>query len=160
MKQLQVDLEPLNVNGVIHVGAGTGDYAKNYHDLGIHQVLWIEADTSLYTALYEGIKSYGMEQKILITELDLVSKPPGVKSFKTLWRENASYINPYTYDMLHIACKTKHDEILGGFSFLLENFKEIVLSQDCENEKVERTLNSKGFFLDSFTDNERLFIKR
>ena len=53
MKSLKLDLEPFKVNGVVHVGAGVGDFAEYYHKLGVHKVLWIEAVLDKYNLLYE-----------------------------------------------------------------------------------------------------------
>ncbi|MDA1120877.1 MAG: FkbM family methyltransferase [Bacteroidetes bacterium] len=40
-----------NPQGVLHIGASTGQEAQAYHDLGVKRVVWIEAIPSVYTLL-------------------------------------------------------------------------------------------------------------
>lgn len=47
-----------NRNGVIHIGANTGQEINHYKNLGVKQVCWIEADPQIYKTLTLNIKNY------------------------------------------------------------------------------------------------------
>lgn len=160
MKTLQLDLTPYNINGIIHVGAGTGEYAKYYHDLGVYKVLWVEKEDYLYSPLYEATNRYGMKQDIVIAELSNRDER-NEQRFLSVWREKAAYMDVETYDCLHLECKQNHTKVLEGFGHLLESVKIIVMS-NCPDEKsagVEDMLKSRGYFLTSYTDKEKLFVR-
>ncbi len=155
-KRLNLDLTPFNFNGVVHFGAGTGDYAKYYHRLGIHQVLWM-AEKKDYVALYENIRHFGMDQTILTPEPNT--------PFLSIWRQNASYIDPYSYDLLHLTKEAGSNQlqIINGFDYLIENFKAVVVShsvREADDESLESLLDNLGFKLDSFSGEERLYVKK
>lgn len=165
-KSLSLDLTPYQVNGVIHVGAGKGAYANYYHKLGINKVLWLEKQGHLYRDLYSNTCQYGMEQKILMTQLHGEDAPPLVKKLLTVWRENASYLDMDTYDMLHVACQSGHLQILQGCDFLLDNFKIIVFSSGHLSDSLRTFLSEKGYDevmwvagVDA-THSETLYVKR
>jgi FkbM family methyltransferase len=46
-------------HGILHVGANTGQEADTYNSLGIHTVLWIEADPEIYQQLVAHVSRYG-----------------------------------------------------------------------------------------------------
>jgi FkbM family methyltransferase len=48
----------VKVDGVLHLGANTGQEAKAYDDLGINMVLWVEALEQLIPQLLENIEPY------------------------------------------------------------------------------------------------------
>lgn len=158
-KTLALDLVEYNINGIIHVGANTGEYARYYHRLGIHMVMWLEANKSLYPLLYENTKNFGMNQRIFMENL-------ANRSFKSVWREHAAFIdNIRGYDALHIAGGQNQKKILEGFEDMLELFKLVVISSKAENEEEDNDtvvfLSKNGFHLTSFSTeySERLFAK-
>ena len=165
-KSLNLDLNPYQINGVIHVGAGTGAYADYYHKLGIHKVLWLEAQGHLYGTLYSNTCQYGMNQKIL-TGAQILGHDalPSVKKLVTLWRENASFLDMESYDLLHIGCSKNHLQILEGCDFLLSNFRAIVFSAGDLTEEVHSFLSNKGYdkvlwVTAEMNDFETLYMKR
>jgi FkbM family methyltransferase len=46
-------------NGILHVGANTGQEAELYWLLGVKHVLWIEANPNIYPELVENVSKYG-----------------------------------------------------------------------------------------------------
>lgn len=166
VKKLHLNLEPFEINGVVHVGADTGQFAGYYHSLGIHKVLWIERQGHKYGSLYANTCRYGMKQRIINAHLHDHDDPPSVKKFITLWRQNAAYIDIDTYDMLHIVSRSNRKEILNGFEFLLAGFNLIVFSNsnDSDIEELESLLDAQGFKLDCHAEgeevNEYLFVRK
>lgn len=164
-------MEPYDINGVVHVGASRGEFAEFYHKLGVNKVLWIEKSENKYGELYTNTCKFGMDQRILTAEVSSKDEyPSGSKRFLTLWRENASFIDIDTYDVLHVACAQNRIEILEGFEFILDGFKEIVFTggEGYDLETLKEWLGYKKFFSHSFiiTDNssdeaanEFLFVK-
>lgn len=47
----------INPTGVLHVGASTGQEAKDYYDNGIKRTIWIEAIPKVYRKLCDNIRS-------------------------------------------------------------------------------------------------------
>jgi hypothetical protein len=167
-KNLLLNLAPYKINGVVHVGAGKGEYARYYHRLGVHQVLWVEKKMGLYSDLYLGTRNFGMIQKILIENLsnktDIRAK---TKTFKDLWREHAASINVETNELLHLACKNNQTEVLTGLEEMLGYFKYVIISKKDEDETanlaLEAYLGNRGFSLDSFAgenSEERFFVRK
>jgi len=167
-KYFKIDLSQFNINGIVHVGAGEGEFARCYHGLGVHQVLWIEKKEQLYAPLYNNTKMFGMKQEQHMACLSEVHRPDlGVTNFLSLWRDKS--FDPYTYDLLHIACSKNQVKILEGFSFLIENFKEVVFtgSPAASWDPVSDYMESNGFVMSEFVpshddsvENEWLFVKR
>jgi len=159
-RHVRLDLEPFNVNGVIHVGADQGQFADYYHKLGVNKVLWVEKDEYKYKDIYSATCKFGMDQQILICHLMESDAPPLVKKFLTIWRENGPFIDMDTYDLLHIA--TAHDrwKIVQGFDFLLDFFKEILITDDKPHpdhdfaDTMQSLLGPKGFTLNTHTCSE------
>ena len=160
-KTLNLELGNLKINGFVHVGAGTGEYARYYHRLGVSQVMWLEATTGLYPMLYENTKSFGMDQRIFMENLGVE------KTFKTVWREHAPFItNLDGHDALHIACKANQIKILDGFEDLFDIFQYVIISKhasenESEDDAVEEHLGKMGFALTSFSADydQRLFVR-
>jgi len=48
----------LNPTGVFHIGASTGQEAKDYNDAGIDNVIWIEAIPEIFNQLQNHISKY------------------------------------------------------------------------------------------------------
>ena len=48
----------LEIRGVLHCGASTGQEAEMYNSLGIQKVIWVEAIPKVYEKLVEHIKVY------------------------------------------------------------------------------------------------------
>lgn len=44
--------------GVLHIGANVGEEAPVYHELGIENVIWIEANDAIFHKLQENIRKY------------------------------------------------------------------------------------------------------
>ena len=44
--------------GVLHIGASTGQEAQAYHELGVKRVIWIEAIPAVYADLCRNIRKY------------------------------------------------------------------------------------------------------
>lgn len=168
-RHVHLDLEPFNVNGVIHVGAGEGEFADYYHKLGVNKVLWLEKDEHKYKDIYASTCKYGMDQQILITNV-LDYDATGYKKFVTLWRQNGSYIDMDTYDLLHVAAHPDRLMIMEGFDFLVDFFKEILFTDKLDMPDpgqiapLESYLARKGFVLHSHIcesgRNEFLFSRR
>jgi hypothetical protein len=167
-KHFKIDLSEYNINGVVSVGAGRGEFARCYHRLGVHQVLWVEQKGYLYGPMYDHIKQFGMEQQQHMVQLMDYDDHPQVRKFLTLWRENAGQIDPYVYDLLHISCKQNRRQIIEGFSFLIDNFKYIVLTggDGGDFDWFGETLGQAGFNLDSrvidfeHNSSEALYVKK
>lgn len=162
--KLRVDLTPLNINGVVHIGAGSGDMAGFYHRLGVHKVMWVEKNPALYVSLYSNVMKYGMSQSVTNIEISDESSVDGKRvKFIDMWRSKAPFMELNTYDLINISCKDKQLEIIKSFDFLLDDFRAIVFG--CpggfeSEEAMEKHLKSKGFNLAVFNDQERLFVKQ
>lgn len=48
----------LNIKGIIHCGASSGQERQAYADLGVDKVIWIEAIPEVYEELLENLKPY------------------------------------------------------------------------------------------------------
>jgi FkbM family methyltransferase len=53
-----IDTYALDIRGIVHVGASLGQEINQYNDAGIEDVIWIEADPEIYSALCERLKPY------------------------------------------------------------------------------------------------------
>lgn len=166
MKSLHFDMSQYNVNGVLHIGAGTGEFAKYYHELGVNKVLWIEQHGHKYGSLYSNTCAFGMDQKILTAQCMDVDTPPHVKKMVTLWRENAAYLDIDTYDVLHVASSKCRIQIIEGCDFLIDGFKEIIFSgaEDEDREALGMFMEKKGFVLSTWASHdgseEFLFVRK
>lgn len=156
-KNLFLPLEKYNFNGIVHVGAETGEYANYYHKLGIYKVMWIEKNKNLHSSLYQHTSRFGMKQLYYMVNLSNVSTNESL-TFKDLWRKNAAYIDIESYDLLHIATNKNIKEIIEGFENFKEVFRAIVLSKNYSNED-ESYLNSLGYSESDFVESQHLFIK-
>lgn len=160
---LDTDLTPLNINGVIHVGADEGQTAGYYHKLGVNRVMWFEKDSKRYNKIYPNTAKYGMKQNYLEAELSDMTAG-SKKAFIDVWRENASFIDVDTYDLLNVACKSNQIEILKGFDFHLKGFRAIVFTDlDVDafafNDDIQKFMESNGFKSVMFSTTEKLFIR-
>ena len=51
--------------GVLHIGASTGQEAQAYQDLGVHRVVWIEADPVVFQGLERHLKNFPNQEAIV-----------------------------------------------------------------------------------------------
>lgn len=51
-------IRPEQINGILHLGANTGQEAKTYHALGIRNVIWVEAHPALFSELKEHLTRF------------------------------------------------------------------------------------------------------
>jgi FkbM family methyltransferase len=54
----------MNINGVLHVGAHTGEEAADYHQNGCGDVLWVEANPEVIPELTEHIAPYPQQRAV------------------------------------------------------------------------------------------------
>jgi tRNA A58 N-methylase Trm61 len=158
-----LNIAPLNVNGVIHVGAGAGQMAEYYHKLGVHKVMWLEKNNHNYSTIYANVIKFGMKQKV--TEVEIANETvesSNKKRFVDLWRETAAHMQLETYDMITVDCRDNQLDILKSFEFLLDDFRVIAFT--CPSgfkteEETEIYLKGKMFNLVVFNSTERLYVK-
>ncbi len=58
LKALAADLA-VPIRGAVHIGAHYGDEKKTYHELGIKDVVWFEADPNTFQILRQNVEPYG-----------------------------------------------------------------------------------------------------
>lgn len=150
-------LESLQFNGVIHIGAGLGEYVKNYYDLGIHQVVWVERDESLYKELYANTCKFGMKQLYLF---QFVSGKNDFKemTLKNLWRKNSCDIDIETYDLLVLDIKENLGEIFDGLENFKDNFKHVITTH--VDLQFHEYMDFNGYKLDVYSDNYVLYTRK
>lgn len=51
-------IRPSQINGILHLGANTGQEAQTYHALGIRNVIWVEAHPALFNELKEHLTRF------------------------------------------------------------------------------------------------------
>lgn len=160
MKVIQVpDLEQFKFNGVINIGANTGEYAKCYYDLGISSVVWIDKNANLDGVLYQATKNFGMRQQYYFTEINNLDTEKS-KRFKSFWRMNAADIDIETYDLLHIDVKNNVLNVLSGFENLFTNFRAIILTQHHGNES-KNYIENHGYESVAFSDiGHTLYVRK
>ena len=54
-----IERSRIDISGVVHAGAHTGEEAESYEACGVSRVLWIEANPELMAALNEHVYPYG-----------------------------------------------------------------------------------------------------
>ena len=151
------ELDNLEVNGVISIGAKKGEFAGAYHKLGIHKVLWIEKDISLYNELYQNASKYALKHNFLMNEVSNKTAD-NTTTFKSLWRENAAYIDIESYDMIHFDISENIQECLEGFENFQQGFRVITTSKEISSS-AEEYIESLGYVLTEFVENQKLFVK-
>lgn len=159
--KLYLPIEYYKINGIIHVGANIGQYAKYYHQLGVAQVIWIEQYGHLDKELYLNTSKFGMRQlyyNARLSDVDNIDDGNCMR-FKTLWRQQAHDIDIETYDMLHVATSTDMQKIVEGFDNFKSNFRIVVISND-PDQTCKTYMDSIGYTLDEFNDfNQGLYVK-
>lgn len=51
-------IRPTQINGILHLGANTGQEAKTYESLGIRNVIWVEAHPAVFRELEEHLTRF------------------------------------------------------------------------------------------------------
>lgn len=150
-KRLFLALEDYKPNGIVHVGSKDGSFARYYHGIGVYQVWWLSAfeDAKLHGKMYQHAGKYGMHQKFTFGDYTNIYLE---------WRANAVDIDMEAYDVLHIECTEKIEDILNGLGMFKNNFKIIVLS-NAYGSYYEQQLSAMGYRLQSFIGQESMFVR-
>ena len=136
---LQLDISKYQVNGIIHIGAAEGTIGNDYYKLGVNKVLWFEDNHANYNKLYENTRNLKMVQQYAFDDLTKTE-------FKNWWRNNISWCDIETYDMVSINFENNQKTALEGFKDLLRTVNIIYFFNGFESG-LEEWLKANQFKL-------------
>jgi hypothetical protein len=134
----------IDPNGVIHVGANTGEMAPYYHSQGVNKVMWIDKDHMKYKELYQTSSPFAMDQLYFTADLCNINEVGGKTTFKSLWRKHSAMIDIETYDLLCLDIKSDTSLVLDGFEDFIK-FIQYVLIRPGAESWAEKSLADAGF---------------
>jgi FkbM family methyltransferase len=139
-----VNKHNLDIKGVLHLGASTGQERKEYDNYCKGDVLWVEAIPSVYLELVKNIEPY-KNQRAFNACLSNVDNDEVVFNVSNNESQSSSMLELGTHLLIHpevhyieqITMKTKRvDTLFNGYSFKNINFLNVDL-QGAEHLAIE-----------------------
>ena len=139
-----VNKHKLDIKGVLHLGASTGQERKEYDNYCKGDVLWVEAIPSVYLELVKNIEPYE-KQRAFNACLSNVDNDEVVFNVSNNESQSSSMLELGTHLLIHpevhyieqIVMKTKRvDTLFDGYSFKNINFLNVDL-QGAEHLAIE-----------------------
>jgi FkbM family methyltransferase len=132
-----------NQNGVIHIGANTGQEISHYKNLGVVKICWIEADPNIYKTLIQNIKGDKNQKayNYLVTKKNNkkynfnISNNEGNSSSIFLFKEHKQIYPDVKYNKKIILIGKNLKYIIRKEKINLKNFSALVL--DVQGAELE-----------------------